>query len=116
MNLKSLLLNNEKQYFNHKSGEILDDALESANKNLLLYKKNKVLSAKNNRKLTEDPHYEIEPLLKMTEMDGSTFLPKHCVYKGHCNTLILVVPRQSLSYFIFLIKIMRPFPQARKME
>ena len=49
-NLKSFLLNHENPHFKYKSGDNLDDALDRAKNNLLLYKQNKLIMT-NNKKM-----------------------------------------------------------------
>ena len=96
-NLKSLLLNHENPHFHYKSGDNLDDALDRAKNNLLLYKQNKNIMSANKRKATQDPMYIIVPLLTLDDVEVVFFLPEHLIFKGHYDKPIFTVPRQTKS-------------------
>lgn len=97
-NLKSLLLNHCNHHFSYKSGENLNDALLRCKTNLMLYKHNKLIAAKNKRNLVRNPIYEAEPEAVLSDMEASTFTPEHLVFLGSYDKPIFSVPRLAKSH------------------
>ena len=97
-NLKSILLNHCNPHFTYKSGDNLEDALNRCKVQLLLYKQNKTINAKNKRNKAQDETYEEEPEVILSDIDASTFTPEHLVFCGHHDRSIFSVARCAKSH------------------
>ena len=76
----------------------MEDALNRCKIQLLLYKQNKTINARNKRNLTQDATYEPEPEVQSSDVDASTFTPEHLVFCGYHDHSIFSVARCTKSH------------------